>query len=88
MAGFRLHLPLSMTFNAEGEYGRVFFRQLNTLFHRHRTDTLYSYYLQLRKDFLWGLSASVRFTHLINDSTIKDFQYHRTISSLFLSWNF
>jgi tetratricopeptide (TPR) repeat protein len=88
MAGFRLHLPLSMTFNAEGEYGRLFFRQLNTLFHRHRTDTLYSYYLQLRKDFLWGLSASVRFTHLINDSTIKDFEYHRTISSLFLSWNF
>jgi hypothetical protein len=25
---------------------------------------------------------------LINDSTIKDFEYHRTISSLFLSWNF
>ncbi|MDH7500985.1 MAG: tetratricopeptide repeat protein [candidate division NC10 bacterium] len=87
-AGFHLRLPLSIQFDGEGEYGRLFYPKKNAIFDRRRTDTVYSFYLQLKRDILWGLIASVRFSHIVNDSTIKDYEYHRSISSLFLSWNF
>ena len=88
LAGFHILLPLSIYFSGEGEYGRLFFPNSNTFFHRHRTDTVYSYHVQVRKEIIEGLSVSLRFAHTINNSTIEDFEYHRTISSLFFSWNF